>query len=78
MRTCSWRGGCSVTIASDEKRCAYHAKVADGFITTTRGESGGGKGVIPVDLTASERDAASRRQEDYWSSRRAASLTSCE
>lgn len=63
MRLCTWRGGCEQTVPNDEGVCSYHAKVRDGFITTTRSE---GKEIRDVDLTAPERDAAWKRQRDYF------------
>lgn len=75
MKECTWRGGCAVTIGSDEVFCSYHSKVTDGMIQTTRSD---GFAIIPVDLTLRERAEADHRRADYLASLIADDRERCE
>jgi hypothetical protein len=69
---CRWPHGCEQAPFEDGL-CSYHAKVAGGLITTTRGSKAADE-VIPVPMTAAERVAADRRRREYEEARPPAPL----
>jgi hypothetical protein len=54
-RGCSWPRGCSQEVGSHEKHCAYHAKVASGLVTSTRGSGTNVVAIIPAEPKAKRR-----------------------
>lgn len=63
MRTCA-RPGCEQAVIAENDHCYRCCKILAGLITTTRGESR--LDILPVELTAAEREAAAKAHADRF------------